>query len=508
MTILVTGGGGFLGRSIVRALLDRGERVRSFARSEYPQLGEWGVEQLRGDIADPEALSAAVAGCKAVFHTAARVEMWGPYQQFFRVNTLGTRNVIAACLAHGVGKLIYTSTPSVVHGGDSVSGVDESAPYPSHFEAHYPATKALAEQEVLAANCEALATVAIRPHLVWGPGDTSMMPRVLAKARQGKVRLIGPPQPVDTLYIDNAVAAHLNAYDRLAYGAPPAGRAYFVTQGEPISGQQFLNDLLTANGLAPVDKRISVGVAKTVAAIVEATWKLLGLRSEPPLTRFVVSQLSTAHWYDISAARRDLGYQPSVSYAEGMARLRAWAQGQSSAPAAELGSVDPAFPLPSQALVLGQATQAQAQVYWADLEAWRERANAWLQQANIADELRSLLAAQLKSSTDPLPEASIYRLRPWPSASDDAIQSVVEALVWRSALSSCLSDIWDVLGPTPFDVRECTQAHEALLTPAPLRGQDHCPACFVTPQPADHFASCPIGRQVDGDRYAIWQADE
>ncbi|HVI00917.1 MAG TPA: NAD-dependent epimerase/dehydratase family protein [Enhygromyxa sp.] len=326
MTILVTGGGGFLGRSIIRALRDRGEQVRSFARGDYPQLREWGVEQVRGDITDAEAVSAAVAGCAAVFHTAARVEMWGPYEEFFRINTLGTRNVIAACLAHGVRKLIYTSTPSVVHGGDSVAGVDESAPYPAHFEAHYPATKALAEQEVLAANGEALATVAIRPHLVWGPGDTSMMPRVLAKARQGRVRLIGAPQPVDTLYIDNAVAAHLAAHDRLQFGAPPAGRAYFVTQGEPCSGHQFLNDLLTANGLAPVEKRVSVGVARTIAAIVEGLWKLLRLRSEPPLTRFVVSQLSTAHWYDIGAARRDLGYAPAVSYAEGMARLRAWAQ--------------------------------------------------------------------------------------------------------------------------------------------------------------------------------------
>ena len=324
MTVLVTGGGGFLGRSILRALRDRGESVRSFARGDYPQLREWGVEAIRGDIGDADAVREAVAGCEAVFHTAAKVDIWGPYDEFFRINTLGTRNVIAACRAHGVRKLIYTSTPSVVHGGDSVAGVDESAPYPTHFEAHYPATKALAEQEVLAANGESLATVAIRPHLVWGPGDSSMMPRVVGKARQGKVRLIGPPQPVDTLYIDNAVDAHLAAYDRLELGAPPAGRAYFVTQGEPISGQQFLNDLLTANSLAPVDKTVSVGVARAAATVIEGLWTLLRIRAEPPITRFVVSQLSTAHWYDISAARRDLGYSPKISYAEGMQRLREW----------------------------------------------------------------------------------------------------------------------------------------------------------------------------------------
>lgn len=330
MTVLVTGGGGFLGRSLIRALRDRGEAVRSFARGDYSRLREWGVEQIRGDIGDADAVENAVAGCDAVFHTAARVEMWGPYEEFHRVNTIGTQNVIAACRRSGVAKLIYTSTPSVVHGGGSVSGVDESAPYPAHYEAHYPATKALAEQAVLAANSDVLATTAIRPHLVWGPGDTSMMPRVVAKARAGKVRLIGPPQPVDTLYIDNAVDAHLGAYERLEFGAAPAGRAYFVTQGEPLSGQQFLNDLLAANGLPPIDKTISVGAAKTAATLIEGLWKLFRIRAEPPITRFVVSQLSTAHWYDISAARRDLGYAPKVSYAEGMDRLRAWIAEQST----------------------------------------------------------------------------------------------------------------------------------------------------------------------------------
>lgn len=324
MTILVTGAGGFLGRSIVRALLERGEAVRSLCRGDYPWLAEAGVDVVRGDVGDAQTVSEAVQGCNAVFHVAARVEIWGPYEDFFRTNTVGTRNIIEACLTHGVGKLIYTSTPSVVHGGDAVSGVDESAPYPDHFEAHYPATKALAEQAVLAANSEQLATVSIRPHLVWGPGDSSMMPRVIAKARAGRVRMIGAPQKIDTIYIDNAVDAHLAAFDRLTPGAAPAGQAYFVTQDEPMDGPEFINDLLAAAGLPAVDKNISVGVARTAATVVEWLWTVLRIKSEPPVTRFVVSQLSTAHWYDISAARRDLGYAPRVSYAEGMERLRAW----------------------------------------------------------------------------------------------------------------------------------------------------------------------------------------
>lgn len=326
MTVLVTGGGGFLGKSIIRALLDRGIATRSLCRGDYAWLREWGVEALRGDVADAQAVSQAVQGCEAVFHVAARVDIWGPYAEFYATNTQGTINVIEACRAHGVGKLIYTSTPSVVHGGDAVSGVDESAPYPDHFEAHYPATKALAEQAVLAANSAQLSTVAIRPHLVWGPGDTSMMPRVIAKARAGRVRMIGAPQKIDTVYIDNAVDAHLCAYDRLEPGAAIAGRAYFVTQDEPLEGPAFINDLLGAAGLPPVDKTISVGAARAVAAVIEGVWGLLRIKAEPPLTRFVVSQLSTAHWYDISAARRDLGYAPKVSYAEGMERLRAWVQ--------------------------------------------------------------------------------------------------------------------------------------------------------------------------------------
>ncbi len=329
MTILVTGGGGFIGRSIVRALLDRGERVRVLCRGDYPLLREWGVDLRRGDIRDLDVVTAAVESCDAVFHTAAHIDLWGPYETFFDVNTLGTRHVIDACRQHRVPRLVYTSTPSVVHSGEPVSGVDESAPYPSHFEAHYPATKALAEQEVLAANSDALSTVAIRPHLVWGPGDSSALPRLVARAKTGRLRMVGRPQPIDTTYIDNAVEAHLLAHDRLRPGSPIAGKAYFITQGEPLEGPTFINDMLDAAGLPPVTRTIPAPLARSAAALAEAVWNTFKLESEPPVTRFLVSQLSTAHWFDISAARRDLGYDPKVSYREGMVRLKAWARRQS-----------------------------------------------------------------------------------------------------------------------------------------------------------------------------------
>lgn len=325
MRALVTGAGGFIGGAIARALLERGVEVRSFARGEYPALAELGVEVVRGDLADADAVRDAARGVDCVFHVAARFDLWGRYEDFHRVNTLGTENVLAACRAEGVTRLVYTSTPSVVHGGDDVSGVDESAPYPTHFEAHYPATKALAEQAVLGANGAELATCAIRPHLVWGPGDSSALPRLVGRARAGRVRQVGPPKLIDTCYIDNCVQAHLAAEERLREpDAACAGRAYFVTQGEPVTGATFMNDMLGAAGEAPVTKRVPVWFAKGAAATAEALWSALGKESEPPLTRYMVSTLSTDHYYDISAARRDLGYEPAVSYRDGMERLAAW----------------------------------------------------------------------------------------------------------------------------------------------------------------------------------------
>ena len=221
---LVTGGGGFLGQAIVRGLLRRGDSVRSFSRSEHAGLRALGVEQLSGDLADAVAIAAAVRGSDAVFHVAAKPGIWGDYADYHRVNVLGTGNVIAACRRHAVRRLVYTSSPSVVFDGRDMQGVDESVPYPVHYEAHYPRTKALAEQAVLAANDEQLATVSLRPHLIWGPGDNHLLPRLVARAKAGQLRRIGSrPNLIDTIHVENAVDAHLLAADRLAPGAAIAG---------------------------------------------------------------------------------------------------------------------------------------------------------------------------------------------------------------------------------------------------------------------------------------------
>lgn len=325
MKALVTGGGGFLGSAIVRKLRARGDEAVSFSRGHYPELAALGVEQRRGDLGDLDALTRAAAGCDVVFHVAAKAGISGSFEEYHRANVAGTHNVIAACRANAIGRLVYTGSPSVVFDGSDVEGGDESLPYPDHFEAHYPHTKALAEQAVLAANAPELATVSLRPHLIWGPDDNHLVPRIVAKARAGRLRRLGNrPCLVDTVYVENAAQAHLDAADRLTYGAACAGKAYFISNGEPIPLWEMVNRILAAASLPPVTRSIPPGLAYAIGALCESAWQALRLAGEPPMTRFVARELATAHWFDISAARRDLGYTPRISIEEGLARLKEW----------------------------------------------------------------------------------------------------------------------------------------------------------------------------------------
>ncbi len=329
MKVLVTGGGGFLGSAIVARLRARGDRVTSFSRACYPHLEALGCHQIQGDLCEREAVLRAVAGQDAVVHVAALAGVWGPESAYFRANVLGTRHVLEACRAAAVERLVYTSSPSVVFDGTDQAGCDESVPYPAHFLAAYPRTKAQAEREVLAANAVGLATVALRPHLIWGPGDNHLVPRILERGRHGRLRLIGAEDKlVDSVYVDNAADAHLLAIDKLTPGSPCAGKAYFITNGEPMTMRALLDGILAAGGLPPVRRRVPAWLAYGVGAVLEACYGLTGCRNEPPLTRFVARQLATAHYYSIEAARRDLGYVPEVSVAEGLIRLAQTLQGQ------------------------------------------------------------------------------------------------------------------------------------------------------------------------------------
>ncbi|MEN8165397.1 MAG: NAD-dependent epimerase/dehydratase family protein [Acidobacteriota bacterium] len=328
-TALVTGGGGFLGKAIVKRLLERGITVRSFSRGAYPELEALGVEGFRGDLADSDAVASAAGGCEVVFHVAAKAGIWGSYSEYFEANFRGTENVLAACAQHGVDRLVYTSSPSVVHGGEAIEGGDESLPYPDHFEAPYPETKAMAEQMVLAANGPELATVALRPHLIWGPEDNHLVPMIVARARAGKLKLVGDGSNlVDTVYIDNAADAHINAFDSLIAGADCCGKAYFITNGEPSPLKEVIDRMVGAAGLPPVDKHVSMGVAVAAGKTLEFAHRLFAPSKEPMMTAFLARQMGTAHWFDISAARRDLGFEPSVSLEEGFRRLAEWFEGQ------------------------------------------------------------------------------------------------------------------------------------------------------------------------------------
>jgi 2-alkyl-3-oxoalkanoate reductase len=324
MRALVTGGGGFLGSAIVRRLLAGGHAVRSLARGHSPALERLGVEQVQGDVADAATVGRAVAGCDVVFHVAAKAGVWGPAAEYHAANVVGTENVIAACRKRGVGRLVFTSSPSVVTAGHDIAGGDESLPYPRRYLAHYPRTKAEAERAVLAANGPGLATVSLRPHLIWGPGDNHLIPRLIERAKADKLRIVGDgTNKVDVTYVDNAAAAHVLAADRLEPGSPVVGKAYFISQGEPVVLWQFVNRVLALAGLPPVTRRVSLRKAYIAGAMLETAYRLLGRKDEPRMTRFLAVQLGTSHWFDISAARRELGYEPALSTEQGLGRLKA-----------------------------------------------------------------------------------------------------------------------------------------------------------------------------------------
>lgn len=322
MKVLVTGGGGFLGSAIVRQLLARGDDVTIAARSNYPDVVALGATQVRGDLADPDVANAAITGQDAVIHTAAKAGIWGALADFRRSNVDATRNIVAACRAADVRTLVYTSTPSVTFDGtDHHNAVD--LPYAKTFRSHYARTKCEAEQLVL--NDDALNAIALRPHLIWGPGDPFIFPGVIQRHIDGKLAKVGDgTNKVDITYVENAAAAHLAALDALrTNGAAVRGRAYFISDGEPVLLWPFVAELFAALDLPPLTKRVPASVAYAAGALLEATYTLLGKTEEPRMTRFAAQQVTTSHWYDLTPARDLLGYAPVITRDEAMQRTLA-----------------------------------------------------------------------------------------------------------------------------------------------------------------------------------------
>jgi nucleoside-diphosphate-sugar epimerase len=321
---LVTGAGGFLGSAITRQLLSRGDEVNTFQRRSYPLLEKLGAKQFHGDLTDSNALSKAIAGCDIVFHVAAKVGVWGDYEDFHKVNVSGTENVVNQCRKHNVSKLVYTCSPSVVFDGRNDEGINETAPYSVRYLSHYPKTKAIAEKIVLSANSPKLATVSLRPHLIWGPGDPHLIPKILASAKKGKLRLVGDGRNlVDSTYIDNAAASHLNAADKLHYNSACSGRAYFISNGEPLPIGDLIKKILDAGHISQEVKTIRPKDAYYMGGMMELVYKLLRVKKQPIVTRFIALEMSTAHWFDISAAKTDIDYEPIIAIDEGMRRLEA-----------------------------------------------------------------------------------------------------------------------------------------------------------------------------------------
>ncbi len=322
---LVTGGGGFVGLAIVRKLVSMGIATSVVGRHQYPEVERLGARCLVGDIRNREFMAQSVVGHDTVFHVAAKAGIWGDRETYFSINVTGTENVIAASRENGVRYLVHTSTPSVVFDGRDIQGGDETLPYSESPLCHYAESKIQAERLVLAANSEKLSTASIRPHLVWGPGDTQIIPRLLERGREGSLKIIGRGENlVDISYIDNVAHAHVLAANNLATSGQAAGEAFFISQGEPVVLWDWINALFADIGIHPVTRKVSFRAAYRAGWILERIHTILRLRNEPKMTRFLAEQLAKSHWFSINKAKSILSYSPLVSTQEGMENLLGW----------------------------------------------------------------------------------------------------------------------------------------------------------------------------------------
>jgi nucleoside-diphosphate-sugar epimerase len=323
---LVIGGTGFLGGEIIRQLLERGQKVRTLCRrsGDVPD----GAEVVLGDVTDQQSLESACQGIETVYHTASIPSISVHWDPFFDVNIIGTLNVLDACRKTSVQKLIYTSSASVVFNGKPQLGIDETVPYPSEWLAHYPQSKAIAERLVLATATErsergSLLACSIRPHLIIGKKDRHLIPRLLARAESGRLFRVGNGKNlIDIIFVENAALGHIQAAEALTNEESPVnGNAYFLSQGEPVNCWEWIDEVLVMKGLPKVNRSISHTAAWMLGLALEGWYTCFRLRGEPIMTRFLAAELALTHYLNISKAKRDFGYAPVISMAEGMRQL-------------------------------------------------------------------------------------------------------------------------------------------------------------------------------------------
>ena len=322
MKVLLTGASGLLGRTTAERLIARGDEVTVLQR----RPSGLACAEVLGDVADPVVVRRAVAGQDAVMHLAAKVDVTGPWHEYARVNVSGTRTVVGACRAASVGRLVHVSSPSVAHAGAALVGAGAGPAEPHRARGNYARSKAVAELEALTAAGPDLAVLAVRPHLVWGPGDTQLVERIVARARAGRLPVIGSGAAlIDTTYVDNAAAALVAAVDACGNrSGEGSGEALVVSNGEPRTVGEILMRLCRAAGAPGPRGRVPFRVSWLAGAVAEGLWVASRRTSTPPLTRFLAEQLATAHWFDQRRTRAVLDWVPGVGLDEGFARLAAW----------------------------------------------------------------------------------------------------------------------------------------------------------------------------------------
>jgi nucleoside-diphosphate-sugar epimerase len=327
---LVTGGGGFIGRRIVEMLLEQGHEVHFLARSQYPEVEALGATAHVIDIRNPTDLISVVKGVDVLFHVASKAGVWGTKEAYYSTNVEGTRALLDAAIAAHVPRFIYTSTPSVVGYESDIINGQQDLPYAKHHRFHYPASKTIAEKMVLAANGPKIATVAIRPHLVFGPGDNHTLPGVVSRAQANKLIQVGDGSNlVDVTYVDNAAGAHIDAMHALKdHTSAPAGRAYFIGNDEPVVLWDWIGTLVHALGLPGPRVKLPLWFATILGTLFEWVWTIFKLDGQPRITRMIAAGVARSHCYDMEPAKRDLGYTIRVNMEEGTARTVAWLKEQ------------------------------------------------------------------------------------------------------------------------------------------------------------------------------------